>query len=34
MQCPRCQQENPSHALFCMKCGTPVTGAGSILRSY
>jgi len=22
MTCPRCQQENPAEALFCMKCGT------------
>ena len=22
MQCPKCQFENPSEALFCMKCGT------------
>ena len=27
MRCPRCQQDNPSHAMFCLKCGTPVTGA-------
>jgi Double zinc ribbon len=24
MQCPRCQQGNPSHAKFCLECGTPV----------
>jgi two-component system, NtrC family, sensor kinase len=24
MQCPRCQQSNPSHAMFCLKCGAPV----------
>ncbi len=24
MQCPRCQQSNPSHAMFCLKCGGPV----------
>jgi len=24
MNCPRCQQDNPSHALFCVKCGAPV----------
>jgi GAF domain-containing protein len=23
MQCPRCQQDNPSHAKFCLECGTP-----------
>ena len=22
MQCPRCQQDNPSQAQFCLKCGT------------
>jgi GAF domain-containing protein len=27
MKCSRCQQDNPSHAMFCLKCGTPVTGA-------
>jgi hypothetical protein len=21
MQCPRCQQDNPSHAKFCLECG-------------
>jgi two-component system, NtrC family, sensor kinase len=26
MKCPRCQQNHPSHALFCMKCGTPFGG--------
>src|SRR5258708_9398320 len=25
MTCPRCQQENPAEALFCMKCGTGLT---------
>ena len=34
MQCPRCQQENPSHARFCLECGTPVTGAAPIAKSY
>jgi PAS domain S-box-containing protein len=24
MQCPGCQHENPSHAKFCMECGTPL----------
>ncbi len=23
MKCPRCEQDNPSHALFCPKCGAP-----------
>ena len=27
MQCPRCQQDNPSHAKFCLECGAPITGA-------
>jgi len=25
MQCPRCQQENPPQARFCMKCGAGLT---------
>ena len=24
MQCPRCQHESPSHAKFCLDCGTPL----------
>ena len=24
MKCPRCQQDNPSHAKFCLQCGAPV----------
>jgi GAF domain-containing protein len=24
MKCPRCQQHNPSHAMFCLQCGAPV----------
>ena len=24
MTCPRCQQDNPSHAKFCLECGTPL----------
>src|SRR4029453_4033761 len=27
MQCPRCQQDYPSHAKFCLECGTPVERA-------
>jgi GAF domain-containing protein len=23
MQCPRCQQDNPAHAKFCLECGAP-----------
>ncbi len=23
MKCPRCQQDNPSHAKFCLECGVP-----------
>ena len=25
MRCPRCQQDNPPHAKFCLECGTPFT---------
>jgi signal transduction histidine kinase len=24
MKCSQCQQDNPSHASFCLKCGTPL----------
>ena len=24
MKCPRCQQENPSEAKFCLACATPL----------
>ena len=24
MQCPRCQQDNPPHAKFCLECATPL----------
>ncbi len=27
MTCPRCQQENPAEAYFCMKCGAGLTRA-------
>src|SRR5678810_258184 len=27
MKCPRCQQDNPSQAVFCLGCGTPFQGA-------
>jgi GAF domain-containing protein len=26
MKCPRCQQENPPRAKFCLECGVPVDG--------
>ena len=28
MQCPHCQQDNPSHAKFCLECGTPFKRTG------
>src|SRR5215470_15814196 len=34
MKCPRCQQDNPSHALFCLKCGAPIDGRTPIANSY
>src|ERR1700730_15576389 len=36
MQCPRCQHANPSHAKFCMECGTPLSPhkAGAPQASY
>jgi GAF domain-containing protein len=27
MKCPRCHQDNPSHAKFCLECGTPFSPA-------
>ena len=32
MTCPRCRQEYPSGANFCMKCGTPVSGLGVLAK--
>src|SRR6266545_5025775 len=29
MKCPRCQQENPPQAKFCLECATPVSAPGS-----
>jgi two-component system, NtrC family, sensor kinase len=37
MKCPRCQQENPPQAKFCLECGTPlgqVNDAGGSGASY
>jgi two-component system, NtrC family, sensor kinase len=34
MKCPRCQQENPLHAKFCLGCGTPVSDVIVIGRPY
>src|SRR5215475_5207843 len=28
MTCPRCQQDNPSHAKFCLACGDPLGRTG------
>jgi uncharacterized membrane protein YvbJ len=25
MQCPKCRQENPEHAQFCVRCHTPLS---------
>jgi hypothetical protein len=32
--CPRCQQDNPSLAEFCLRCGTPFDGVGPTARPY
>jgi two-component system, NtrC family, sensor kinase len=29
MQCPRCQQDNPSHAKFCLECAMPLKEVSS-----
>ena len=34
MKCPRCEQDNPSHAMFCLACGAPVNEAPSQARRY
>jgi signal transduction histidine kinase len=34
MKCPRCQQENPSQAKFCLECGAPVGGPAPISKLY
>jgi Double zinc ribbon/GAF domain len=33
MKCPRCQQDNPSDAKFCLECGASVDEAPPQLRS-
>src|SRR5262245_25174047 len=34
MECRRCQQDNLSHAGFCLKCGAPVDSRPLIPKSY
>jgi signal transduction histidine kinase len=34
MQCPRCQQENPPQARFCLECGAPVHETTSTPKPY
>ena len=34
MTCPRCQQDNPSHANFCLACGGPLGAAVVADPSY
>src|SRR5215831_15643286 len=34
MMCPRCQQDNPSHAKFCLACGGPLGAAVVADPSY
>jgi signal transduction histidine kinase len=34
MKCPRCQQDNPPQAKFCLECGVPVEEATSSSRSH
>jgi GAF domain-containing protein len=37
MKCPRCEQQNPTEAKFCLECGTPFKAAssgGPAVRSY
>ena len=30
MRCPRCEEDNPLHAKFCLECGAPLTGTNEI----
>jgi hypothetical protein len=32
MQCPRCQQDNPPPAKFCLECGTPLKSSNEVGR--
>ena len=34
MNCPRCQQGNPSYAMFCLACGAPGNEAPAQARRY
>jgi len=34
MKCPRCQQENPSQAKFCLGCGAPLDATAAIDGFY
>src|SRR5215510_16053097 len=34
MKCPRCEQESPPHAEFCLECGTPFQQSGRAQPSY
>jgi len=34
MKCPRCQQQNPPHAKFCLECASPVKGVDHAVESY
>ena len=34
MKCPRCQQENPRKAKFCLACGVPVSSGERSAGSY
>src|SRR5215468_2319018 len=37
MKCPRCQQDNPPRAKFCLECGEPfgkIDQADSLAASY
>jgi GAF domain-containing protein len=33
MKCPRCEQENPPQAKFCLECGAPIQRAGGSAAS-
>jgi two-component system, NtrC family, sensor kinase len=34
MKCPRCQQDNPAPAMFCLGCGAPLDASATIGGFY
>ncbi len=34
MKCPRCQQDNPPQAKFCLECATPLVAVTTATTMY